>query len=210
MKLPSLFYLIKSRQAFEASPSGSNFFKWTITSLFLFIFVFSAVNSKYVKFQNLPTTGFKPQATGIQSDRSASQAITTAHWLKHRPVSGANFFIMAVVVTQLVERSLPIPEVCSSNPVIGKNLYWTFYCQLYWKYKKEAGNGPFLKLFHFNIGSIHLNFFHNNIFYFAVIAKSFTILLPLKLKHDGVRKYFSKFEFANHDLHEIGKRISVR
>ena len=28
----------------------------------------------------------------------------------------------AVVVAQLVERSLPIPEVRSSNPVIGKNL----------------------------------------------------------------------------------------
>ena len=29
----------------------------------------------------------------------------------------------AVVVAQLVERSLPIPEVRGSNPVIGKNLY---------------------------------------------------------------------------------------
>ena len=34
----------------------------------------------------------------------------------------------AVVVAQLVQRLLPIPEVCSSNPVIGK-IYWTFvYC----------------------------------------------------------------------------------
>ena len=31
--------------------------------------------------------------------------------------------IDAVVVAQLVERSLPIPEVHSSNPVIGKNLF---------------------------------------------------------------------------------------
>ena len=31
----------------------------------------------------------------------------------------------AVVVTQLVECLLPIPEVCGSNPVIGKNLYRT-------------------------------------------------------------------------------------
>ena len=30
---------------------------------------------------------------------------------------------MAVVVAQLIERALPIPEVCGSNPVIGKNLY---------------------------------------------------------------------------------------
>ena len=28
-------------------------------------------------------------------------------------------------VAQLVERLLPMPEVCSSNPVIGNNLYWT-------------------------------------------------------------------------------------
>ena len=59
---------------------------------------------------------------------------------------------MAVVVAQLVERSIPIPEVRSSNPVIGKNLfkYWTFvYCQLCIEKtkikKKEAGFGPFLK-----------------------------------------------------------------
>ena len=35
-------------------------------------------------------------------------------------------FIWAVVVAQLVEQSLPIPEVGGSNPVIGKKLYWTF------------------------------------------------------------------------------------
>ena len=29
-------------------------------------------------------------------------------------------------MAQLVERSLPIPEVRSLNPVIGKNLFWTF------------------------------------------------------------------------------------
>ena len=33
---------------------------------------------------------------------------------------------LAVVMAQLVDRSFPLPEVCSSNPVIGKNLYWTF------------------------------------------------------------------------------------
>ena len=31
-----------------------------------------------------------------------------------------------MVVAQLVERSLPIPEVHDSNPVIGKKLYRTF------------------------------------------------------------------------------------
>ena len=59
-----------------------------------------------------------------------------------------------MVVAQLVERSLPIPEVCGLNPVIGKNLLiLNNYCILstvYWKDKnkeKEAGNGPFLKCF---------------------------------------------------------------
>ena len=55
----------------------------------------------------------------------------------------------AGVVTQLVERLLPTPEVRGSNPVIGKLLYETFvYCQLYWKdenKEKEAGNGPFFE-----------------------------------------------------------------
>ena len=38
-----------------------------------------------------------------------------------------------VVVAQLVERSLSIPEVRGSTPVIGK-IYWAFvYYQLYWK-----------------------------------------------------------------------------
>ena len=32
-------------------------------------------------------------------------------------------FCRAVVVAQLVERSLPIPDVRGSNPVIGKNLF---------------------------------------------------------------------------------------
>ena len=53
-----------------------------------------------------------------------------------------------VVVAQLVERSLPIPEVRGLNPVIGKNLFLKNICLLttvYWKdenKEKEAGNGP--------------------------------------------------------------------
>ena len=35
-----------------------------------------------------------------------------------------------MVVAQLVEWSLPIPEVRGSNPVIGKNLFTFVYCQL--------------------------------------------------------------------------------
>ena len=59
----------------------------------------------------------------------------------------------AVVVAQLVERSIPIPEVCGSNPVIGyKFIYILNICLLstvYWKdenKEKEAGNGPYFSL----------------------------------------------------------------
>ena len=58
----------------------------------------------------------------------------------------------AVVVAQLVEYLLLTPEVRSSNPVIGKLLYWTFICLLSTVLKrknkeKEAGNGSFFKIF---------------------------------------------------------------
>ena len=52
-------------------------------------------------------------------------------------------------MAQLIERSLPTPEVCSLNPVISKLLYGTFvYCQLYGKdenKEKEAGMAVFFK-----------------------------------------------------------------
>ena len=53
-----------------------------------------------------------------------------------------------MVVAQLVEQSHSIPEVRSLNPVIGKNLYWTFTVNSIEKTKikeKEAGNGPIKK-----------------------------------------------------------------
>ena len=58
-----------------------------------------------------------------------------------------------MVVAQLVERLLPIPEVWGSNPLIGKNLciehLFTVNCIEKRKTEikeKEAGNGPiFLK-----------------------------------------------------------------
>ena len=60
--------------------------------------------------------------------------------------------IRAVVVAQLVEWSLPIPEVRGLNPVIGKKIIYILnICLLstvYWKdenKEKEAGNGPFKK-----------------------------------------------------------------
>ena len=55
-------------------------------------------------------------------------------------------------MAQLVERSLPIPEVRGSNPVIGKNYIehlFIVYCQLCVEKtkikKKEAMDGPFFK-----------------------------------------------------------------
>ena len=42
--------------------------------------------------------------------------------------NGNNF--RAVVVAQLVERSLPVPELRSSNPVIGKKLFILKICLL--------------------------------------------------------------------------------
>ena len=44
--------------------------------------------------------------------------------------------------------SLPKPEDCGSNPIIGEFLHTFFYCQLYLKdenKEKEAGNEPFKK-----------------------------------------------------------------
>ena len=55
----------------------------------------------------------------------------------------------AVVVAQLVERLLPIPEVRGSNPVIGKiyihHLLTVNCIEKKKTKKKEAGNGPFKK-----------------------------------------------------------------
>ena len=52
-----------------------------------------------------------------------------------------------MAVAQFVEQSFPTPEVCGSNPVISKILYWTFTVNYIEKMKKreETGNGPFLK-----------------------------------------------------------------
>ena len=38
-----------------------------------------------------------------------------------------NVFFRAVVVAQLVEQSLPIPEVCCSYPVTDKNFIMNIY-----------------------------------------------------------------------------------
>ena len=55
---------------------------------------------------------------------------------------------------QLVEWSLPTPEVHGSNPVISKIYNENLYRQLHWKDKnkeKEARNGPFFRKKYFFI-----------------------------------------------------------
>ena len=68
----------------------------------------------------------------------------------------------ALIVAQLLEWSLPIPEVRGSNSVISKNLFIWNICLLptvYWKdenKEEEAGNGPF---FNNSLGVFVTNYF---------------------------------------------------
>ena len=54
----------------------------------------------------------------------------TRNWGNKRRKSFTNVTILAVVVAQLVERSLLIPEVRGTNPVIGKKLFILNICFL--------------------------------------------------------------------------------
>ena len=81
------------------------------------------------------------------------------HFLKKNKEDQTSFeikkvWVRSLVVAQLVDHLLLIPEVRGSNPVIGKNLYWTFvYCQLYWKdenkEEKMPGMAHFLKKYEY-------------------------------------------------------------
>ena len=55
-------------------------------------------------------------------------AIGIMSWMTLRMLGIENADAWAVAVAQLVERSLPIPEVCGSSPVIGKNLFILNIC----------------------------------------------------------------------------------
>ena len=58
---------------------------------------------------------------------------------------GKYCLMLAVVMAQLVERSLPTPEVRGSNLVIGTLLYYLYAINCIGNSKneeKEAGNGP--------------------------------------------------------------------
>ena len=69
-----------------------------------------------------------------------------------------------MVVALLVERSLPIPDVRGSNPVIGKKLNEHLLSAVLKKTKIkniEAGNGPYKKTrdtvhIHFDVGQTWL------------------------------------------------------
>ena len=58
-----------------------------------------------------------------------------------------NSILRAVVVSQLVEQLFPIPEIRSSNPVIGNIIFY----QLNWKAEmtKRPGMAQFLNKQHF-------------------------------------------------------------
>ena len=53
--------------------------------------------------------------------------------------------LRAVVVAQLVERSLPTPEIHGSNPAIGKIVSTNCMIKKDENKEKEARNGPSLK-----------------------------------------------------------------
>ena len=77
-----------------------------------------------------------------------------------------------MVVAQLVERSLSIPKVCGSNPVISKKINWTFTVNCIEKTKKakESGKGPSLNLLHSSVkdvSSIRRLTTFGNVFHFA-------------------------------------------
>ena len=69
------------------------------------------INGRQIKVNQLISVG--GQMLAYQSD---DQSLNSAEVYS---------FYWAAVVAQLVEQSLPIPEVSGSNPVIGKKLYWT-------------------------------------------------------------------------------------
>ena len=66
----------------------------------------------------LPLVNLHATASGIKIKCSATDMPVKQFWKLTRK--------WAMVVAQLVEQLLPIPEVHGTNPVIGKKLYWIF------------------------------------------------------------------------------------
>ena len=65
---------------------------WAIPGPFLFIFVFSTVNSNYVHYKILPMTGVEPRISFIRSDCSANWATTTTLLTPHPIVAICGLF----------------------------------------------------------------------------------------------------------------------
>ena len=102
------------------------------------------------------------------AETSYQKFIPASHWTKSSIISSNLFrgssidkilsrqkiikskFLWTVVVAQLAERSLPTPEICSSNPDISHKIFDRNYLateiQKRWKKEKEAGNGPIKKV----------------------------------------------------------------
>ena len=84
--------------------------------------------------------------------------------------------LRAVIVAQLVEWLVPIPEVGGSNPVISK-LYFSHILSTVLKKtkikKNEAGNGSFkngllLDVFDSRLANLFIKLFFSTIFYFQI------------------------------------------
>ena len=95
----------------------------------------------------------------------------------------------AVVVAQLVERSLPIPQVRGSNPVIGKNSYWTFTVNFIEKTKikrKRSEMGHFKNSFNDHLRTCGNSYKRSMIVFYGswfVLTFSLTPTLPKMAKY---------------------------
>ena len=141
---------------------------------------------------------------------------------KQEPMAQRNFSnnyatCWAVVVARLEKPSLPIPEVCYSNPVIGKLVQRTFvYSQLYWKgenKEKEAGKCPkwtfCIVTVHVKIGNKNFqvllwNFFHDN-FLPTTCVKTDRHLVCFLNCFDGHKSLSITFIFSRETLHSEKK-----
>ena len=124
-----------------------------------------------------------------------------------------------MVVAQLVERSLPLPEVRGSNPVIGKNLFILNICLLstvYWKdenKEKEARIGPFFKKkkkFKKSLQKLNAKVYNKNEYF---KGKNEARSHALSRLADNIGTYWpNKFKMKSHRLSnavQIGASVNV-
>ena len=87
--------------------SAIHFLIGPLPTSFFFIFVFSTVNSKYVRYKTLSMSGFEPLTYGIGSDGSANWAKTTAQGhniIWHGPLEATFSYdlVASVLQTKLI------------------------------------------------------------------------------------------------------------